>query len=232
MMEDGGERAEEENRRLEWIKAYNDSRMGMKEKEEVEKMRNKSGIKGDEGHEREEKQEKYNRATYPGEIFRALEEVRRCSGLTDLTLGVENGVKLHAHAVVLAAVSTLVKKMLQKRHRGGEMFLPLGPEVSDLGLSAVLEFAYTGGITCLNKDISAQIQKAALCLGAPRVLELCKEKEERGRKKDKKKTESRNITAEEQMKDTLRSIKQLWEEGVGCDVELEAEGRAIQGMEK
>ncbi|XP_072526172.1 kelch-like protein 33 [Salminus brasiliensis] len=230
VMEEGGTRFEEENRRLQWIKAYNDSRMGMKEREGTEKSRNGT-TKRDKDQEKEKQgMSKCKRDAYPSKIFKALEEMRQRSVLTDLTLSVDSGLLLQAHALVLAAVSTIVQQMLQERDGKNKMFLGLSPEVSDLGLSAVLEFAYTGTITGLNRESLAQVRAAALSLGVPRVLELCREEEEERKRKrngSKKMEEHRKISAVEQMEVSLWCIRQLWEEGVGCDVELEAEGQAF-----
>ncbi|KAI4887645.1 hypothetical protein NFI96_020499 [Prochilodus magdalenae] len=222
VIEEGGERFEEENRRLRWIKAYNDSRMGMKERQE----RGRTGADGG-MHRQNQRQEAqtYDRGTYPTEIFRALEELRQGSVLTDLALTVESGLCCQAHSLVLAAVSTRIQKMVQGRDGEKELLLRLGPEVSGLGLSAVLEFAYTGTIARLGTESSAQARTAARCLGVPRVLELCEEEEE---KRTKGTDEMRKVSAGEQMEVALWSIGRLWEEGVGCDVELEAEGRVFQ----
>ncbi|KAK1792643.1 hypothetical protein P4O66_012577, partial [Electrophorus voltai] len=227
-MEEGGERFEEENRKLRWIKAFNDRRMGLKGKEETENIRNEK-----EEMERVENTKggawKCGTPIYPREIFRALQKLRQCSLLTDLTLSVDSGLSFQAHFLVMAAVSSVLQQKLQERdmEKPKEMFLCLVPEVSGLGLSAVLEFAYTGTITGLTRESLAEIQTAALCLGVPRVLELCKEEDERKQKQEgeQKMEDKRKTSAEEQMKVSLESIKQLWKDKIGCDVELEAEGR-------
>ncbi|KAG7314080.1 hypothetical protein KOW79_022576 [Hemibagrus wyckioides] len=222
VMEEGGEEFERESKKLTWIKAYNDSRMGMKEKEDV-----MSQDTTDEWDDEQEPQ-KCTKETYSTEIFQAMEDLRCCSILTDLALSVKHGLTIHAHSLVLAAVSSLILEMLQQRNEQNEreICLCVGPEVSDLGLNAVLEFAYTGTISDLNRGSLPQIQAAALYLGVPRVLELCKEEEEIERKKDVEKNR-RKIVGEEHRKVNLQSIRQLWEERVGCDVELEAEGRTF-----
>lgn len=185
--------------------------------------------------EYEEYQEKlYSHPGYPNNLFQALDKMKRLSFLTDLTLRTQSEVHYHAHSLVLAAVSSLVQQALQHANETNkrEIFLYAGPEVSDLGLSAVLEFAYSGTISALNRETSAQIQAAALYLGVPRVLELCTVEEAREWRKDgKKKMEGKNsrISADEQKKVSLQSIKQLWDERVGCDVEVEAEGRIFCG---
>lgn len=230
VMEERGEEFERENRRLTWIRAYNDTRLGIKENEDIKDER---AIQDTMKKWKEiQETKKCAKDTYPTEIFQAMEELRCCSILTDLTLSVEHGLTVHAHSIVLAAVSSLIQRMLQQKKEKNEkeIFLFVGPEVSDLGVSAVLEFAYTGSIAGLNSKSLAQIQAAALYLGAPRVVELCQEEEERERKKDAEKN-MRKIVGEEHRKVNLHSIRQLWEERVGCDVELEAEGRIFHGKD-
>uniref|UniRef100_A0AAY5E863 BTB domain-containing protein n=1 Tax=Electrophorus electricus TaxID=8005 RepID=A0AAY5E863_ELEEL len=129
-------------------------------------------------------------------------------------------------------ISSVIQERLQERdvEKPKEMFLCLGPEVSVLGLSAVLEFAYTGVISDLNRESLPETQTAAFSLGVPRVLELCKGEEEMKRKQDRQQMEdNRKTSATEQMKVSLQSVRQLWDNRVGCDVKLEAEGRKFHG---
>uniref|UniRef100_A0AAR2KJH8 BTB domain-containing protein n=1 Tax=Pygocentrus nattereri TaxID=42514 RepID=A0AAR2KJH8_PYGNA len=122
----------------------------------------------DEYEEYEEYPEKlYCQPAYSKKVFQALEEMKQSSFLTDLLLITDSGHSFQAHSMVLATVSTVIQKMLQERNE--EMvFLRLAPEVSGLGLSAVLEFAYTGTIAGLNRESLAQIQTfqpaLSLCL--------------------------------------------------------------------
>ncbi|KAI5087925.1 kelch-like protein 33, partial [Silurus meridionalis] len=224
VIDEGGEEFERESRRLTWIRAYNDSRMGMKENKV---MKNERGIQETENKWNDEiETKKFTKDSYPTEIFKAMEKLRCCSVLTDLILSVEHGFVVHAHSVVLAAVSTRIQQMLQQRNEKNEseICLHLGPEVCYVGLSAVLEFAYSGKIAGLNNNSLAQIQAAALHLGVSRVLELCKKEEEGERKKNEEK-EMKKMNGKEHRKLNLQSIRQLWAEKVGCDVELEAQGR-------
>lgn len=229
VMEERGEEFERESRRLTWIRTYNDSKMGMKAKEGKNDRTDQETI--NEWNEIQETQ-KYTKDTYPREIFRAMEELRSCSVLTDLTLSVEQGRTFYAHSIVLAAVSSLVHQMLRKRNEKNkrEIFLQVDPEVSHLGISAVLEFAYTGNIAGLKSKPLDQIQAAALYMDVPIVLELCAEEQKRVKTKDADKN-IRIIIGEEQRKANLQSIRQLWEDRVGCDVELEAEGRIFHGKD-
>lgn len=210
MIEEGGEKFEEEKRKLKWIMSYNDSRIGIiKKQKEIE----------------QEIIQRYHRQSYPEEIFHTLEEMKVNNVLTDLVLSTEDGLTIHVHSLVMAAVSSLIQQKNKQRCRGErEMFLRLAHEVHGLGLVAVVEFAYTGVITTTSKN-KAQIKITAQCLGAPRILELLKIEEEIEGNKEKQKTSS----AEEQMKVSLQSIRQLWAERVGCDVELVVEGIVFHG---
>ncbi|KAM6894262.1 kelch-like protein 33 [Lycodopsis pacificus] len=177
---------------------------------------------------------------YRTDVFRTLTEFRDSSLLTDLTLSTKDGKSFHVHSLVLAAVSLRIRERLRRSsvdnervnerkdasvgvHRWTES---LGPEVDQVGLKAVVDFAYTGLISCLNQTTWHQIKAAAQTLGALRVLDLCKEEEEKytktgGQRKDD------NISAAEQMMISLQSIKQLRMERVGCDVILEALGGSL-----
>uniref|UniRef100_A0A672KII1 BTB domain-containing protein n=1 Tax=Sinocyclocheilus grahami TaxID=75366 RepID=A0A672KII1_SINGR len=141
-------------------------------------------------------------------------------------LSTEDGLSLHVHSLVMAAVSSVIQQKLQERDGGEkEISLILGPEVNGSGLAAAVELAYTGAISNLNKENMTQIQTAAVSLGAQRVMELVKVEEDGGNKQEKR----TKISAEEQMKVNLQSMQDLWAKRVGCDVELVAEGAVFFG---
>ncbi|KAJ8007570.1 hypothetical protein DPEC_G00095410 [Dallia pectoralis] len=167
----------------------------------------------------------YSRDFYARDMFQALKQLRESSVLTDMTLSTEDGHHLHVHSCVLAAVSSCIHQRLPKWER--EMLrddvmvsISLGPEVGSEGLAGVLEFAYTGTITALNRDTLVQIKAAAKTLGVPRVLELCCKEEEKMNRVETK-AEEMKFYPEEEMDISLQSIRQLWKERRGCDVELQ-----------
>ncbi len=154
MIEEGGETFEEENRKLKWIVSYNDSRIGMKK--EAEKENEGDNVEEDE-------LQRYHRQSYPSEIFQTLEEMKMENVLTDLILSTEDGLSLHVHSLVMAAVSSIIQQKLQERHGDEKQIsLRLGPEVNDSALAAVVEFAYTGAITSLSKENMMKIQTQLL----------------------------------------------------------------------
>ncbi|XP_054914433.1 kelch-like protein 33 [Poeciliopsis prolifica] len=184
----------------------------------------------------------YYKDDYPATVFLALKEFRDSFTLTDLTLNTEDGRSICVHSTVLAAVSSLIWVKLSERKAenssvtedkpahaafGGHGWsVSLGPEVDCVGLEAVVEFAYTGLILCLNEQNVDQIQVAARAMGSPRVLALCHLYEEKPTLlcKDNKRVK---LSAAEQMRVNLESIKQLWMDRVGCDVRLDAIGGSV-----
>ncbi|KAK5848277.1 hypothetical protein PBY51_005905 [Eleginops maclovinus] len=177
----------------------------------------------------------YSQSDHPTELFRTLAEFRDSSLLTDLILSTVDGKTFNTHSPVLAAVCSHIQERLIQRsvHRvderkdpsvGVQMWsMSLGPGVDHVGLKAVVEFAYTGMISCLNMSTLHQIKTAAQTLGAQRVMDLCREEEEKSTKTEGQKKEVK-MSAAEQMKISLQSIKRLCMERVGCDVILEAHG--------
>lgn len=252
MIEEGGEEGiEQDNRELRRIVAYNDSRMGLtnwsSKKEEPEVRMSGPSQEGTGEHMSKEafgdeglgnNVHTYRSETYPNEAFMALKEFWDSSLLTDLTLTTDNENSFHVHSPILAAVSSFIRERLRdeswERSDNDEDLevqrrsVSLGPEVDHVGLQAVVEFAYTGAVLCLNKDSIVPIKAAAQSLGVPRVLDLCN-REERMKEGGSLKKEERNISALEQMKMTLRSIKQLWADRVGCDVILDVDGALFHG---
>ncbi|XP_071767049.2 kelch-like protein 33 [Centroberyx gerrardi] len=249
VIEEGGEGIERDNRELRRIVAYNDTRMGLVsgrgEREGLEvKMSSQEGrgegkteeAFGDKNEGLDYKVHTCSSRTYPKEVFKALKEFRDSSLLTDLSLSTEDGRSFDVHSPVLAAVSSLIQERLRGKsvdRKDDEMDMEihrwsmfLRPEVDHAGLQAVLEFAYTGSILALNRDTVAKIKVAAQTLGVHRVLDLCA-KEERTTEGGNHMKEEKKISAAEQMKITLQSVRQLWTEGVGCDVILDVDGASL-----
>ncbi|XP_059210660.1 kelch-like protein 33 [Centropristis striata] len=227
VIEEGGEEGLERDKcELRWIVAYNDSRMGLTTgtgKEEGPEVKVSEDAFGD-------NIRLYRSETYPKEAFMALKEIWDSSLLTDLTLTTEDGNSFEVHSTVLAAVSSFIQERLKvERPDNGKDLevqrrsLSLGPGVDQVGLQAVLEFAYTGAVLTLNKDSVPSIIVAAQALGVPRVLEFC-HREEKLRAAEK---EEGKISTLEQVKITLESIKQMWADRVGCDVVLDVDGALI-----
>ncbi|KAG7497003.1 kelch 33 [Solea senegalensis] len=177
---------------------------------------------------------------YPKDIFRTLTEFKDSFLLTDLIISTNDGKTFQVHSLVLAAVSSLIWETLS---RGNMVYnvdgikarntisvgintwsLCLGPEVDHVGLEAIVEFAYSGHVSQLNKDTMEQIKAAAQTLGAHRVMELCPEE---GSTHTGEKKKEKRISAAEQMRISLQSIRQMWMDGVGCDVILDGIGKSL-----
>lgn len=236
-MEDGDEGvAEEDRRQLRRITAYNDARI--------------MGVAARHLQEDEDEEEDgvlaYCCQSHAEDVYAALRGFRECSILTDLTLTPGSGTEtLRVHAPVLAAVSSFIRDVLKTGPRaeiiqGSRWSLSLGPEVDLVGLRAVVEFAYSGDVACLEGVTTARVRAAATALGVPRVLEICGEEEEKQGREDEKEEEKkrrclskegekRKKRAAEWMKASLRGVEELWEEGVGCDVVLDVDGTTFHG---
>uniref|UniRef100_A0A8C2M7H3 BTB domain-containing protein n=1 Tax=Cricetulus griseus TaxID=10029 RepID=A0A8C2M7H3_CRIGR len=88
---------------------------------------------------------------------------------------------------------------------------------------AALTFAYEG---VLGPASQGEVLAAAEALGAPRVKNavqlrpegLCKARED-----------ERKLSQAEELRESLHSIERLFREGIGCDLELEAEGYRLRG---
>lgn len=233
MIEDSEEGLERANQQLKWIVASNDSRTGLRSR-----FTQRSGVvksstsPGDTvEHLSEESfvnQELYCSESYSKDIFQVLNEFWKSSMLTDLTLFANNDKKFQVHSVVLAAVSTFIQDSIKKQinaHLNDHIrTLSLGPEVHHIGLQAVVDFAYTGSICPLTNSSRALVKATARALGVSRLLELCNKDEKRmGQGTPQNEEENK------EMKITLKSIKDLWSEGVGCDVILEVDGALFHG---
>ncbi|XP_042368632.1 uncharacterized protein LOC121962443 [Plectropomus leopardus] len=204
------------------------------QEEEAESTDDEEGEHSVDEEDEEDEVKIYCKDDYCTDVFRILTEFRDSSILTDLTLSTEDGNSFQVHSPVLAAVSSHIRESLHRKntkryndkvgvHRWS---LSLGPEVNHVGLKAVVEFAYNGFIPSFNMRALRQIREAAQTLGAPRVLDVCKEEEEKPTK-PRAQRKAERISAAEQMMTSLQSIKQLWTDRVGCDVILEALGGSL-----
>ncbi|KAM4714129.1 kelch-like protein 33 [Anableps anableps] len=246
VIEEGGEGLEQDSCELRRIVAYNDSRMGLasqgdktKESEVRKTQTKKEDTGGDISDEAFEDMEyhvhTYSSKTFHKEIFMTLKELLNSSILTDLTLTTEDGSSFSVHSLILAAVSAFILDRLNEKNRGqsyntvGKVTMwsvHMSTEVDQVGLQAVIEFAYSGDVSILNKDTIIQIKTAAKVLEVPRLLDLCNNMN--ATKEDKcSKTEQGTISAEVHIENTLRSIERLWGDKVGCDVILDLDGMSF-----
>lgn len=200
------------------------------DEEEVSSDEDETENSADEDNNDEDEVKIYHKDDHLTEVFGTLREFRDSPILTDLTLSTVDGRSCHVHSPVLAAVSSHIWESLRERTSSGinGWSMALGPEVDRLGLEAVVEFAYTGLIPSLNKDNVHQIKAAAEALGAPKVLDLCTDEEEKSKNAGGQKKEE-GLSAAEQMMISFQAIKKLRNDRVGCDVILEAIGGSLHG---
>lgn len=241
VIEEGGEGMEQDNRELRKIVAYNDSRMGLINKgtnNDVSEVRMShtshkvirrlmnDGALGEEG---------YNvhtccSKTFSENMFVTLKYFCDSSLLTDLTLITDNGSSFHVHSVVLAAVSAFILERLKEKSSKQSndtqvervtWSVRMGTEVDCIGLQAVIEFAYSGNVSSLNKDTVTQIKTAAQVLEVPRLVDLCNT--------TVTKQKQPTVSAEERLRTNLQSIEHLWADKVGFDVTLDVDGTQFHG---
>ncbi|XP_062993532.1 kelch-like protein 33 [Elgaria multicarinata webbii] len=127
-----------------------------------------------------------------------------------VTLGLRN---YEGHSVLLAAVSSVFRQRLECGEQG---VVELDGVTAPRGWEAILNFAYTGELEA-TPEMAGEVLDAAEALGVPRVAEICKSV------LIGTETEGRLSPAEEKW-EMLRSLEELYEEGVGWDLELKAEG--------
>lgn len=156
---------------------------------------------------------------HPSQFFAEAQRLREQRLLLDeevLVAGRVYGV----HRVILAAVSSLFRNRLQG-FRGPQP--PFSLDVAPGAWEAVLTFAYEG---VLGPAPPGDVLVAAEALGAPRVKAVAQGKGKRpGSAQDDKKWPSQA----EELRENLRSIELLYQEGIGCDLELEAGGCWLRG---
>ena len=176
---------------------------------------------GEDGHEEDAAEpEGLCSEEHPGQFFAEAQRLREQRLLLDEEVSV-GGRVYGVHRVILAAVSSLFR---------GRLLSGIGPrrpfslDVAPSAWEAVLTFAYEGVLP--SPAPLEEVLVAADALGAPRVKAAAQWKFERaGRAQDYEKQPSQA----EELRENLRSIELLYQEGVGCDLELEAGGCRLPG---
>ncbi|XP_067398638.1 kelch-like protein 33 [Emydura macquarii macquarii] len=143
-------------------------------------------------------------------FFQAALELRGQGRLVDVQ--VRAGARRYqAHGVVLAAVSAFFRQWLA---RGAAGEVDLSPLATPRGWEAVLDFAYTGAVAA-TPGTAGELAAAAQALGAPRVVAICRRAAE-------------GQSPAEERWETLRGIEELHRAGLGCDLELTAQGESFR----
>ncbi|XP_047395721.1 kelch-like protein 33 isoform X1 [Sciurus carolinensis] len=155
---------------------------------------------------------------HPSQFFAEAQRLREQRLLLDEEVTVAGRV-YGLHRVILAAVSSLFRDRLLS---GGRSRSGFSLDVAPGGWEAVLTFAYEG---VLGPASLGDVLAAAEALGAPRVKAAAQRKcEEPGNSGE----EEKKLSQAEELRENLRSIELLYREGVGCDLELEADGYRLR----
>ncbi|NXU94120.1 KLH33 protein, partial [Xiphorhynchus elegans] len=146
------------------------------------------------------------------------DHLRTMGQLVDVAVGPEGDM---VHAVVLASISSFFLHFLEHRTRelrqDNPPHVPLPSGATLQGWRAVLTFAYWGTVP---HGQEKEVEEAAQALGAPRLVAACTRRLEIDPK------EEGSESLEEQW-ETLRAMEQLHANGLGCDLQLQAEDEVI-----
>lgn len=156
---------------------------------------------------------------HPSQFFAEAQRLREQRLLLDEEVSV-GGRAYGVHRVILAAVSSLFRGRLLG---GGDPRRGLSLDVASGGWEAVLTFAYEG---VLGPASRGDVLAAAEALGAPRVSSAARRRS--GGPGNAEEHEKPHSQAEE-LRENLRCIERLYRDGVGCDLELEADGCRLRG---
>ncbi|XP_026939538.1 kelch-like protein 33 isoform X2 [Sagmatias obliquidens] len=168
----------------------------------------------DEDGEDAEEPEELRSEAHPSQFFAEAQRLREQRLLLDEDVSV-GGRVYGVHRVILAAVSSLFRGRLLGS-RG--LQCPLSLDVTPGAWEAVLTFAYEGVLGPAPRE---DVLVAAEALGAPRVKAAAQwGREGAGSTREDEKQPSQA----EELRENLRTMELLYQEGIGCDLELEADG--------
>lgn len=154
-------------------------------------------------------------------LFSGLRNLRDQGQLLDLSMQL-NGTSYRAHGLVLAAVSHTAEAWFRCDKAGTEMEL-LHEQVSQAGLQAVLEFAYTGSSDTAVDTTGDDILETSKFLGVERLARTFSREMQ---------TCGPLTSANCEMEVSLGVIRRLWKEEVGCDVWLQTDsGESLPGKQ-
>ncbi|XP_067597888.1 kelch-like protein 33 isoform X2 [Pseudorca crassidens] len=168
----------------------------------------------DEDGEDAEEPEELRSEAHPSQFFAEAQRLREQRLLLDEDVSV-GGRVYGVHRVILAAVSSLFRGRLLGS-RG--LQCPLSLDVTPGAWEAMLTFAYEGVLGPAPRE---DVLVAAEALGAPRVKAAAQwGREGAGSTREDEKQPSQA----EELRENLRTMELLYQEGIGCDLELEADG--------
>ncbi|MGH0124563.1 UNVERIFIED_CONTAM: hypothetical protein FKN15_021300 [Acipenser sinensis] len=162
-------------------------------------------------------------------FFKTLSSMKDEGFLLDITMSLGSDA-YKVHSLVLAAVSPSVCRWFKSGgldHTFSETVEPtamfLDDKMTQLGIKAVVDFAYTGDIHVDVSNSIVEVLEACSWLEVDRLSQACSwildpPQEE--------KTYQPSSSRERQ--ETFRAIQDLWEKGIGCDVRVQSDGHSFK----
>ncbi|XP_058872815.1 kelch-like protein 33 isoform X2 [Acipenser ruthenus] len=162
-------------------------------------------------------------------FFKTLSSMKDEGFLLDITMSLGSDA-YKVHSLVLAAVSPSVCKWFKSGgldHTFSETVEPaamfLDDKMTQLGIKAVVDFAYTGDVHIDGSNSIVEVLEACSWLEVDRLSQACSwildpPQEE--------KTYQPSSSRERQ--ETFRAIQDLWEKGIGCDVRVQSDGHSFK----
>ncbi|KAK1152886.1 kelch-like protein 33 isoform X1 [Acipenser oxyrinchus oxyrinchus] len=162
-------------------------------------------------------------------FFKTLSSMKDEGFLLDITMSLGSDA-YKIHYLVLAAVSPSVRRWFKSGgldHTFSETVEPaamfLDDKMTQLGIKAVVDFAYTGDVHVDVSDSIVEVLEACSWLEVDRLSQACSwildpPQEE--------KTYQHSSSRERQK--TFRAIQDLWEKGIGCDVRVQSDGQSFK----
>ncbi|KAK6467771.1 kelch-like protein 33 isoform X1 [Huso huso] len=162
-------------------------------------------------------------------FFKTLSSMKDEGFLLDITVSLGSDA-YKVHSLVLAAVSPSVCRWFKSGgldHTFSETVEPaamfLDDKMTQLGIKAVVDFAYTGDVHIDGSNSIVEVLEACSWLEVDRLSQACSwildpPQEE--------KTYQPSSSRERQ--ETFRAIQDLWEKGIGCDVRVQSDGHSFK----
>ncbi|XP_041092749.1 kelch-like protein 33 [Polyodon spathula] len=162
-------------------------------------------------------------------FFKTLSSMKDDGLLLDITMSLGTDT-YKVHSLVLAAVSPSVCRWFESGgldHTFSETGEPaamfLDDKMTQLGIKAVVDFAYTGDVHVDVNNSIVEVLEACSWLEVDRLSQVCSwildpPQEEK----------TYQLSSSRERQETFQAIQNLWEKGIGCDVRVQSDGHSFK----